>query len=112
MTQPAYYTNCELRTIDLSAGDEDYVFVDYEDALGNNIQADPVSISLGTYAAPGVWHAADIVEQNGEVWQVRAGLFIGTTLTYPAGYYWAWIQVTASPAVATKRAENRLVRII
>lgn len=112
MTQPLYYTNCELRTIDLTAGDEDYVFVDYEDALHTNIQTAPVSISLGTYDDPGAWHPADLVQQNGELWQVRAGLFIGAALIYPLGDYWAWIQVTAAPATVTKRADNRLVRII
>ena len=111
MTQPQYYTNCELRIFDLTNGEQDYLWVDYEDALHNDITGDAVSISLGTYHTPGAWHPADLVEQNGAVWQVRAGLFIGAAITYPVGVYYAWIKLVDSPAVLPKRAENRLVEI-
>lgn len=111
MTQVAYYTNCELRTIDLSAGAVEYLWVDYEDSLLHNIQADPVSISLGTFTAPGTWHAADLRQQNGAVWKVRAALLIGAVLTYPVGTYYAWLQVTDTPETIVQLVSNRLVQI-
>lgn len=111
MTQPQYLTNCELRTIDLTNGAIEYLFVDFQDAEQQDITADPVSISLGSYDTPGVWHAADLIEQNGAVWKIRAGLLIGTTLTYPVGIYYAWIRLVDSPEVIPKRADNILVEI-
>lgn len=111
MTQPQYYTNCELRVIDLANGAVENLWLDYEDAERQNITADPVSISLGSYDTPGVWHAADLVEQNGAVWQVRAALLIGGSLTYPPGQYWAWVRLTDSPEIIPKRAGNLLVEI-
>lgn len=111
MTAPQYYTNCELRVIDLANGASEYLWLDYEDAEHNDITGDPVAISLGSYDTPGVWHPADLVEQNGKVWQVRAAILIGGSLTYPPGQYWAWVRLTDSPEVIPKRAGNLLVEI-
>lgn len=114
MSTPQYtYTpGCELRTIDLTHGDIDYVWVDYEDARKQPLDTIPVSIALGTYDAPGDWHPADLVETNGADYKIRAGLLIGSTLTYPLGVYRAWVQVgDSSPTLIVKRADNRLVQI-
>lgn len=111
MTSPQYRTNCESRIFDLSNGAVDYLWVDYEDANKDNIQGDPVSIALGTYTTPGTWHPADLVEQNGAVWKVRAAILIGASLTYPVGEYWAWIKVTDLPTITPKRADNMFVEI-
>jgi|SRR5882757_4339755 len=111
MTQPQYYTNCELRVIDLANNAVEYLWVDYEDAEHNDITGDAVAISLGSYETPGVWHAADLVQQNGAVWKIRAGLLIGASLTYPLGQYRAWIKVTDSPEIIPKRADNMIVEI-
>lgn len=111
MSTPQYYTNCEQRIIDLANGAQEYLWVDYEDAEHHDITGDPVSVALGTYDTPGTWHPADLVEQNGQPWQVRAGLLIGSGLTYPPGMYWAWIQLVDSPEELIKRATNLIVTI-
>lgn len=112
MTQPQYLPGCELRTIDLSNGAIEYVWVDFEDSQRHDITADPVSVALGTFDVPGTWHPADLVEGNGAVYKIRAGLLIGSALTYPAGLYYAWVRVTDTPEVIPKRADNMLVKII
>ena len=111
MTTPQYLTACEVRLIDCANGAVEYLVVDYQDAQHSNITADPVSISLGTYSTPGVWHAADFVQSNGAVWKIRAGLLIGGALTYPAGTYWVWLKVTNSPSVLPRRVDTMLVEI-
>jgi len=111
MTQPQYLTNCELRTIDLTNGAVEYLWVDFEDAEKHNITTSLVSISLGSYDTPGTWHTADLVQQNGAVWKIRAGLLIGASLTYPPGQYWAWVRVSDTPEIIPKRAGNLLVEI-
>jgi hypothetical protein len=111
MTQPQYLTNCELRTIDCANGAVEYLWLDFADAEQQDVTADPVAISLGTYETPGTWHPADLVEPNGAVWKIRAALLIGSTLTYPPGIYTAWVRVTDSPEVIPKRADNLLIEI-
>ena len=78
----SYVNECDLRTIDCANGAIEYLWVDITDAQQENITADPVSISLGTFDAPGTWHTADLIEQNGAVWQIRAGLLIGGTYDF------------------------------
>lgn len=111
MSTPQYYTNCELRVIDLANGAVEYLWIDFEDAERHDITTDAVSISLGSYETPGVWHTADLVQQHGELWQIRAALLIGGSLTYPPGQYRAWVRVTDSPEVIPKRADNLIVEI-
>lgn len=111
MTAPAYLTNCEVRAFDLSGGEVDYLWVDYEEARRQDITGDPAWISLATYDAPNTWHPADIIQQNGQVWQMRAGLLLGAGLTYPPGTYWAWVKIADAPAVLIRRADNRIVEI-
>jgi hypothetical protein len=112
MTSPQYLTGCELRTLDLTNGDQDYVWVDFEDARQQDITGDTVMIALGTYDAPGAWVSADLIEQNGAVWKIRAALFITAASGYPLGSYWLWIKVGDNPAIIVRRADNRLVQLI
>lgn len=111
VTTPQYWPGCELRTLDLTNGDEDYVWVDFEDARKKDLTTVTVQISLGTVETPGTWHLADLVEQNGAVWKIRAGLFITLASGYPLGLYYLWIKIGDSPAVIVKRADNRLVQL-
>jgi hypothetical protein len=111
VTTPAYLTNCEQRIIDCANGAVEYLWVDIEDTRQQNITAAAVQISLGTYDAPGTWHNADLIQQNGPVWKIRAGLLIGGSLTYPAGTYWAWFKLTDSPEVIPMRSDNLLVTV-
>lgn len=111
MSAPLYYTACETRLIDCAHGAIEYLFVDFMDDNHQNITADPVSISLGTYGTPGAWHPADVVQQNGAVWKIRAGLLIGAALTYPAGTYWAWVRLTDSPEILPRRVDTMIVKI-
>lgn len=108
---PQYWTNCELRVIDLGNGAVEYLFIDFTDAAHNDLTGVPVSIALGSYQTPGTWHPADVVQQNGAVWKIRAGLLIGGVLTYPAGLYYAWIKLVDSPETIVSRSDNRLVEI-
>ena len=121
LTLPPYLTGCDLKVIGLSAGAVDYAVVDITDSLKNNITTDPVYLALmdatvqanaGPAPPPGiVWHPADFVTQNGPVYSVRAGLLIGSGLTYPVGYYWAWWKLVDSPTTSIDRATNRVVQI-
>lgn len=107
---PQYFTNCEMRTVDLTNGEQDYIWVDFEDRLQQNIQAVTVQIAMGTYETPGTWYPADLVEENGAVYKIRAGLFVGGALTFPLGIYYAWIKVGDSPAIIVQRVDARLVQ--
>lgn len=111
MTQQQYLTNCELRTIDLTNGAIEYLWIDFQDAEKQDITTDPVTISLGSYDTPGAWHTANLVQQNGAVWKIRAALLIGSSLTYPVGIYYAWVRVTDLPEIIPKRADNMIVEI-
>jgi hypothetical protein len=118
---PPYLTNCEQKIIGLSAGVVDYAVVDIVDSLKHDITADPVSIALmdatvaanaGPHPPAGiVWHPASFVTQNGPVYSVRAGLLLGSGLTYPVGYYWAWWKLVDSPTTTIAVATNRVVAI-
>jgi hypothetical protein len=106
-----YLTECEQRIIDLLHNATEYLWVTAEDHHKTNITAAPVFISLGTYDAPGTWHAADIVQQDGPVWKVKAALLIGGTVTYPEGTYWAWMRVEIPPETIHQRLTNMLVTV-
>jgi hypothetical protein len=108
---PAYLTNCEQQTIDLSNGAVEYVWVDITDAQKQDITAAVVSVALGGYDTPGTWHPASPVQQNGAVYKIRAGLLIGSGLTYPAGTYWVHWKLVDSPETLIGRADNILVTI-
>jgi hypothetical protein len=110
MTSPGYLMDCELTVIDVTNGADQDVWLDVEDRRRNNITT--VEIALGTFDAPGAWHPADQVEQNGAVWQIRAGLRIGGSLTYPLAVYWGWTRTTTVESeVFVERADNRLIEI-
>jgi len=106
-----YLTACEQRVIDLAHGAVDYLEVDVEDAWRQNLTAAPISLTLGTYDTPGTWHPVDTVIQNGQVWQVRVSLLIGTTVIFPAGTYWVWTKVGLPPETVIHRATNKLVTV-
>lgn len=107
----AYLTECEQRIIDLLHNATEYLWVTVQDLRKANITAASVSISLGDYDTPGVWHAADLVQQDGPVWKLKAALLIGNAVTYPAGTYWVWVQVGIAPEVIHQRVTNMLVTI-
>jgi hypothetical protein len=111
VTSPQYLTACEIRLIDCAHGAVEYLFVDFQDDNHQDITADPVSIALGTYDTPGAWHPADVVQQNGAVWKIRAGLLIGAALTYPPGIYWAWVRLIDSPETLPRRIDTMFVQI-
>lgn len=112
MTTPGYLTDCELTVIDVTNGADQDVWLDVEDRRHNDITAATVEIALGTFDAPGTWHQADQIEQNGAVWQIRAGLRIGGSLTYPLAVYWGWTRTTTVEGeVFVERADNRLIEI-
>lgn len=111
MTTPAYLTNCEQRIIDITNGAVEYLWVDIEDARQQDITTATVQISLGTYDLHGTWHTADLIQQNGPVWKIRAGLLIGASLVYPLGTYWAWFSLGDSPETIVQRSDNRFVTI-
>lgn len=111
MTAPSYLTNCEQLTVDLTHGAVQYVWVDIQDAFKQDITGVSVQISLGTFEDPGTWHPADLTQQNGPVWKIRAGLLVGGSLTYPTGTYWAWSFTSDSPEQLPLRSDNRLVSI-
>jgi hypothetical protein len=108
---PEYLTNCEQRTIDTAHGAVEYLWIDITDKRKKDITAAAVQISLGTYETPGAWHNADLIEQNGAVWKIRAGLLIGGSLTYPAGQYFAWFKLTDSPEIIPQRSDNQIITI-
>jgi hypothetical protein len=111
MTAPAYLTNCEQQIIDLSSGAVEYVWVDITDAQKQDITAAVVSIALGDYDTPGTWHPANLVQQNGAVYKIRAGLLLGSGLSYPPGRYWVHWKVVDSPETLIGVATNILVTI-
>jgi hypothetical protein len=111
MTEPSYLTNCEQRVIDCANGAIEYLTVDIEDRNREDITGDVIKLSLGTWETPGVWHTADLVEEDGAVWKVKASLLIGSSLTYPPGTYWAWSSLADSPELIPQRSTNMLITI-
>ena len=111
MTEPSYLTTCEQRIIDCANGAVEYLTIDIEDRNRQDITGDVIKISLGTFETPGGLHTADLVVADGAVWKVKASLLIGSTLTYPAGTYWAWSLLADSPELIPQRSTNMLVTI-
>lgn len=112
MTSPSYLTDCELTVIDVTNGADQDVWLDVEDRRHNDITAATVEIALGTFDVPGTWHPADQVEQNGEVWQIRAGLRLPGAFGYPLAVYWGHTRTTTVEGeVFVEVATNRLIEI-
>lgn len=112
MASPGYLTDCERTVIDVTNGADQDVWLDVEDRRHKNITTATVKIALGTFDVPGTWHPADQIEQNGAVWQIRAGLRLPGAFSYPLGIYWGWTRTTTVEGeVFVERADNRLIEI-
>lgn len=101
---------------------------------GDDISADPVYVSLGSWTAPGVWVTPDSVTRGTITvadYRARTGqqpettdgtpladdmllhwvamtLEIGGALKPLAGYYWLWTKITAAPETVPRRTSGRI----
>jgi hypothetical protein len=81
---------------------------------GEDISADPVLVSLGSWTEPGGWVTPDRITRGttdvGGITQhwVVVQLLIGGDLKPAADNYWLWTKITDSPETVPRRTSGRI----
>lgn len=96
------------QTILVGSGAAEYTFpLTLTDTDGDNITADTVQVTLGSYELPtGSWATPD-VETNPSTSSVTVRMLIGSSVA--SGTYWPWVKLAANPQVILRRSWTRLV---
>jgi hypothetical protein len=96
------------QTVRVSTGAAEYCYPrTITETLGKNITADTVSVSLGTYDAPGTWVAPDVITRPTTSSAV-VQMMINTIPDPTRQHYWVWTKVSDSPEVVPRRSPGRI----
>lgn len=96
------------QTIRLSAGALEYTFpLTITEKTGKDISGDTITLSLGTFNAPGdTWLTPDVDQPQDVKSQRVVQLYIGTTVKPDPGVYFLWSKVTDTPEVSPRRNQK------
>jgi hypothetical protein len=96
------------QTVLVSQGAVEYSWpVTVRETTGDDISADPVRLSLGTYTEPGTWVIPAVDEPQTDTSTRVAQMLIDATV--PPGTYHLWVRVTDTPEVVPRRAHKIVV---
>lgn len=103
-------TTTASQTIDLSAGAVEYTFpLVIQEQNGKDISADTITLSLGTYDAPGDWQTPDTDPPQDTTSQRVVQLLVGATLKPSPGTYYLWSSVSDSPEQVPRRNQKIVI---
>lgn len=98
------------QTIRLSAGALEYTFpLTITEKTGKDISADTITLSLGTYNAPGDWQTPDTDPPQDTTSQRVVQLLVGGTLSPDPGTYYLWSLVNDEPEQIPRRNQKIVI---
>jgi hypothetical protein len=95
------------QTVFVSAGAAKYVGAKISDKNGDDISADPVSMSLGTYTTPGTWVTPSVDTPQTDTSTRIVKLLVNSST--PLGAYYLWVRITDNPEIEPLRAQKVIV---
>lgn len=103
-------TTTGTQTIDLSAGAVEYTYpLTITESTGKDISADTITLSLGTYDAPGQWQAPDTDPPQDTTSQRVVQLLVGADLKPDLGTYYLWSLVNDGPERVPRRNQKVVI---